>query len=576
MKRSALVLALLAITAACRPAGLYLPPAPADSFRRAEEASVRRDYVTAATEYRRFIDGKPDPAYLPRAYYQLALAQYRQHLYSEALATLDESQPQVKGIRSVQVCALRGDAELGLGKHASAVFAWEEAWLVATPAERPRIQERLISVRDQLTPDERADVDQTVSIASVREILGLSTKPSAVPAPLPVAATLPPPVEVTAADEAAAPVAAANEDSDIAPAEGSAAEAPAVIEAEVQTEPAEPEPDTKVACLLPLTGPDHTYGQRSLAGLRLAFADAPRELVVRDTGGEPAISTKLLQQLQDDPKVVAVIGPLRSSEAEVAAAFAERQQLPMLLLSQREGLAGRFVLQAAMTRSQQIDLLVGYAVGTMQLHKFGVVYPDDGYGSAFATAFKSAAANHGASIGGLQSYPAGRPNYGSLAATVRRWHQAGVDGLFIPDAAPTAIAIAADVRGVVPEMALLGTESWNDAATLSSAGAGINGAVFADAFFVDSGRPSTRQFVERFERGAGRPPSVFEAQAFDAGMVVRRALGAGATSREQIIAGLSSQGSFEGAGELRAGADGFQRTVSLLRYRDGRVEEVAN
>ncbi|HUI26200.1 MAG TPA: ABC transporter substrate-binding protein [Candidatus Kryptonia bacterium] len=577
MKRSVIALVLLAALAACRSPGLQLPIAPADSFRRAEEAFIRHDYAAAAAEYRRFIDGKPDPAYLPRAYYQLAVAQYRQQLYSASLATLDELKQRDDrvGGQSVQTFALRGDVEVALGQRTSGVLAWENAWQVAKPVERPRIEERLVSVRDQLTDDERADLDQSIMVAAVREILGLRKSPGVASVRSPVAVAQATPAKATGTDDGAA-TSEPNEPSEVAPADSAAPAPMAAPELAAESEPVEPEPATKVACLLPLTGPDHAYGLRALAGLRLAFADTPQQLVVRDTGGEPSISTKLLQQLGDDPKVVAVIGPLRSSEAEVAAPLAEREQMPLLLLSQREGLTGRFVLQAAMTRSQQADLLVAYAVDTLKLHKFGVFYPDDGYGSAFAAAFKAAAAKHAAGVGGAQAYQAGRPNYGDLARTTQRWHQAGVDGVFIPDAAAAAIAIAAAVRGTVPEMALLGTESWNDAATLSSAGATINGAIFTDAFFVDSARPSTRQFVERFERGAGRPPSVFEAQAFDAGMVVRRALGTGATSRDEVIARLSGLGTFEGAGELRAAADGFQRALSLLRYRDGRVEEITD
>ena len=162
------------------------------------------------------------------------------------------------------------------------------------------------------------------------------------------------------------------------------------------------EPTTKVACLLPLTGPDHAYGQRALAGLRLAFADAPEQLVVRDTGGDPSIAKELMTSLDREPSVVAVIGPLRSSEAEVSAPLAEREQLPLLLLSQREGLTGHYVLQMAMTRSQQVRLLVGYAIDTLKLQHFGVLYPNDGYGASFNRLFTEVVNGHGGQLVGEQ------------------------------------------------------------------------------------------------------------------------------------------------------------------------------
>ena len=164
--------------------------------------------------------------------------------------------------------------------------------------------------------------------------------------------------------------------------------------------------NAKVACLLPLTGPDQAYGKRALAGLRLAFDDVPEQLIVRDTGGDPATAADWLARLQDNPEVLAVVGPLRSAEAEVAAPMAEQQHLPLLLLSQREGLGGRYVLQVAMTRTQQIRLLVRYAASELKLRRFGIVYPNDGYGSTFAETFRKEAANQGASCRGHASVSA--------------------------------------------------------------------------------------------------------------------------------------------------------------------------
>jgi ABC-type branched-subunit amino acid transport system substrate-binding protein len=352
-----------------------------------------------------------------------------------------------------------------------------------------------------------------------------------------------------------------------APAKGGAAPAPAAVADGAAAH-------VKVACVLPLTGPDQAYGKRALAGLRLAFADAPAQLVVRDTGGDPAGTADWLARLQKDPEVVAVVGPLRSTEAEIAAPIAERERLPLLLLSQREGLAGHYVLQVAMTRAQQVRLLVHHVVGALKLRRIGIVYPNDGYGSTFAEAFKREAANEGASIVGTHPYPPGSSNFSSVVVDVRGWQEAGLDALFIPDAAPTATAIAADVRTEMPSVVLLGGESWNDSRSLAVAGSAIDGAIFADAFFVDSARPSTRQFVQQFEQQMGQVPSVFEAQAFDAGMALRRVIAGGATSREQIITDLRALGTFEGAGELRAAPSGFERSVLLLRYHNGQVEEV--
>jgi len=594
-----LSIALLVLMAACGPPpAAHLPPAPSQLFLEAEAAFARGDYQPAAQAYSRFLNESPPDAYVARAYFQLAMARYHLHQYDAVLTTLDDLKHHDPKPR-VQTLALRGDAELALGHRVPALLDWEEAWLEATPAEKPRLRERIEPLAPQLTEDERLQANESVTVPAVREMAGLSQL--APVAAMPAGEVPPAPAAEAAAPDASPPLTADQtvaviEPSEPAPteeenktekaaaqpapepeAEVVAAVAP-TAQAEVEEQEAAPagvaEPTAKVACLLPLTGPDHAYGQRALAGLRLAFADTPERLIVRDTGGDPAIAKEVMASLDRDPNVVAIIGPLRSSEAEVSAPLAERGQIPLLLLSQREGLTGHYVLQMAMTRSQQVRLLVGYAIDTLKLERFGVLYPHDGYGVSFKRVFTRIVAEHGGRLVGSHAYESGDPDFGKIADAVQLWRSSGVQAVFIPDGANAATAVATQVRHEIPEITLLGTESWNNSAALAQAGASVEGAVFADAFFLNSARASTRQFVERFERGAGQPPTVFEAEAFDAGMAVRRAMAQGATTRDQIITQLEGLGSLEGAGELRHSPAGFQRALSLLRYREGKVEEI--
>jgi ABC-type branched-subunit amino acid transport system substrate-binding protein len=586
MKRLCVVIALCLGAMACRRPGPDLPPPPSSTFRDAENAFARGDYVEAAAAYRRFLAGKPEAPYLPRANYQLASAEYNLHQYSAALATLDELKQQVPAHHWAQVPALRGDAELGLGRRVSALLAWEDAWLMATPAEQTQLRGRFESTSKRLTEDERSEVDRELTVPAVRKLIGLGESPEVAEAPKPALFEAPA-VEATSEMEAvkrkpAAKAQASTSGESEAESEPATSEKPVVSDktatlerpsaSEAQTPP---ETDVKVACLLPLTGPDHADGLRALAGLRLAFADAPQQLLVRDTGGQRPLSAELLSALSRNPEVMAIVGPLRSADAEAAAPLAERDRIPLLLLSQREGLTGRFVFQAAMTRTQEVELLVGYATRTLKLKRLGVVYPDDRDGLAFADAFRRAVTHRKAKISGAAAYAPGNPDISELVGMVKRWHASGLQALFIPDGATTATKIASRVRSAVPDLVLLGTESWNDPATLASTGSSINGALFTDAFFADSDRPSTRRFVERFEKGAGRTPTLFEAQAFDAGTAIRQALQKGAVSRDQMAAQLTALGTLAGAGELRASANGLERGVSLLRYHDGKVEEIS-
>ena len=150
-----------------------------------------------------------------------------------------------------------------------------------------------------------------------------------------------------------------------------------------------------------------------------------------------------------------------------------------------------------------------------------------------------------------------------------------MQAVFIPDAAPTAVKVAAAARQAAPQIQLLGTESWNEPDVLSAAGRGIDGAVFADSFFIGSGTPSTTDFVARFRALNGHDPSGFEAQAYDAGMLVREAVAQGARSRGAVLQYLRAVTGYRGAGTIASGASGLKPDLVLLQVRDGRLASIS-
>ncbi|MDG4763550.1 branched-chain amino acid ABC transporter substrate-binding protein [Solwaraspora sp. WMMD406] len=82
---------------------------------------------------------------------------------------------------------------------------------------------------------------------------------------------------------------------------------------------------SRIAVLGPLSGDSADLGGNIRAGAQLAFAayhdehpDCPVELVDFDSQGDPKQAPALAQQIVDDPRVIGVIGPGFSGEAEAA------------------------------------------------------------------------------------------------------------------------------------------------------------------------------------------------------------------------------------------------------------------
>lgn len=596
---SALCLAL--IVSACA-AKVSLPPEAPLDVRRGDQAFHYRDYEAAVTAYRRYLDQVDQGQYTARTFYKSAQAQYRLGHYGEALTTLDELSNRYPKAHWVQVEALRGDIQRAMGHPASALQAWDDAWKISTDADRPQLRQRIVDTARRLNDVELANTERSVDTKEVRQLLeqqmalrqappidepilaasdGEDRQPEAPPSESaeaafgaddsalekPIALT-PPPAEE--ADDAAAlsGVAAATAPAQVGPAP--------VVPAPVAPAPMGEERlhgSAKVGCVLPLSGPARQYGERSLRGVRLAFGRDADRLTVKDSGGDAGTAARMFDELARDSAVVAVIGPLQRDAAQAMTAPAEAAHLPLLLLSPGEEPSSQYVLQAGVSRSRQVGTLLDYAMQKVRLRRFGVLYPTDPYGKELFETFRDEVTRRGGTVVGADSYPPGARNVDADVATVKQWRDAqNVQAVFVPDSGRAAAEFARSFQMLMPDVTLLGVHGWEDLADHRGA---LSGILFADTFYGGSARPGTRAFVAAFAETYGQTPGVAEAQAYDAALLVRRALNAGAQSRDELLERMRALGPVEGAtGALQVTDHGIARNLFLLQVSEGKLQEI--
>jgi ABC-type branched-subunit amino acid transport system substrate-binding protein len=333
----------------------------------------------------------------------------------------------------------------------------------------------------------------------------------------------------------------------------------------------------RIGVLLPLSGEFASYGERSLNGIKLGVGALASQLDVRDTKGDPAVARQAFDAFIVDRNVVAVIGPLRSKEAEMVAPRAETAGVPMIVLSQQDGPTGQWVKQPAMTAARQASALVEYAMEGQGLRRFGILYPNDPYGVGLSTAFRDEVSRRGGTVVGSIVYDPHQREFNVELLSVDKWISGDdLQAVFIPDFADGAIPLATQLRAAHPTVVLLGSNGWNDPGALGPASADLEGAVFVDGFFPSSTRRGTQEFVAAY-RGAygGATPEILEAQAYDAGLLVARALQGGARSRLQVAQALQSPRTIEGAGgTIGILPQGIQRQLFLLRLSNGTISEI--
>jgi ABC-type branched-subunit amino acid transport system substrate-binding protein len=380
-------------------------------------------------------------------------------------------------------------------------------------------------------------------------------------------------------------------------------------------------PGAPIGVALPLSGPYGRYGWSVLHGIVLGLGiygdDSSRFRVhVRDTAGEPEQAARAVRELRDEGAVV-VLGPLRSSTTAAAAESAQSGGIPLLAFAQGEDLPsiGAWVFRLGVTRSDQVRVLVRYAVERRGLRRFAVLYPKDEFGTDYKNLFWEEVEKAGGEIVGVESY---EPDAVDVQRSVRKIvgleylgererdlirerdrllrkpvenarrlaskelanlpPYVDFDALFVPEVAQRVGLILPQLRFYdIRDVLLLGPSDWNHRALVEIAGQDAEGAVFSDAFFPDSDFPFVREFVSAYYAAYGEQPDALAAQGYDAASMMREVLsGRGSMSRAgarnallrvQNFPGVSGVTSFDEHG-------GTRKNLYLLTVRNGEIVQL--
>lgn len=356
-------------------------------------------------------------------------------------------------------------------------------------------------------------------------------------------------------------------------------------------------PGRALGVLLPLQGPHAPFAQLIRQGMEFALEQHNQSrpgarLVVRDSGTKPEESTRAVSDLAADPSVLAIAGPITGGAAAVAARQAQQLGIPLFALTPKEGIPeiGDFVFRHSLTPLAQIEALLSQAMERRGLTSFAVLYPESSQGKELTGIFVNAVLRRGGRIVATEGYgenltdfriplrllkgedpnknPVGEPTENTAPP---------FEALFIPDY-PERISLIAPQLGYygLQGVQLLGIQGWNSPELLRAAGKYLQGAIFADGFYVDAGAANVRRFVEAYSARYGVPPSILEAQGYDVAGLLLQLMGQPQVhDRQSLRESLSRVENFTGAARpfaISANGDTRQSLWLLTVAGDGFAE----
>jgi ABC-type branched-subunit amino acid transport system substrate-binding protein len=328
-----------------------------------------------------------------------------------------------------------------------------------------------------------------------------------------------------------------------------------------------------IGCLLPLSGPYQSFGQRALKGIELALTqfssqsgNPPINVIIKDTGADADKTIKALEALYQN-QVAAILGPIVTSE--IAAREAQLMGIPIITLTQKDNIPeiGDKVFRNFITPEMQVEALASFTVGSLGLNRFAILYPDENYGVTFMNLFWDKLLELGGKVVGVESYQPKQTDYTEpIKKLVGLYYEIPEDlkpeevtdrvaedgdgseqadsnplkgeaeiaeedeepepivdfeAIFIPDSPGKAGQIVPQLAYFdIKNVYLLGTNLWHSDSLIKIAAQYVQGAVMPDGFFAESASPRVRNFVRIFEETYQETPGFIEADVYDSAMIL--------------------------------------------------------
>jgi branched-chain amino acid transport system substrate-binding protein len=264
------------------------------------------------------------------------------------------------------------------------------------------------------------------------------------------------------------------------------------------------------------------------------------ELVVADTGGNPAGTKTKTQELIERDHVDMIFGPLAAFELLAISEYAAANKTPILSLAAAEDMTQRkpnpYFVRASATAAQGMHPLADYAAKELKLKRVISISEDFAYGHEQMGGFQRVFEDAGGRVVKKLWPPIVTPDYTPYLAQI-----AEVDALVQGFAGSNPLKFMKQYRDQGLKLPVLGGGTAADDALLKSFGDEAVGMITTSAYTADLDTPSNKRLVEGMVRDYGNIPGIYAAGLYLNGMVAEAALektGGKTDDKEALIRAL--------------------------------------
>ena len=275
-------------------------------------------------------------------------------------------------------------------------------------------------------------------------------------------------------------------------------------------------------------------GKQMEEGLRLFLKERNNmvagrkvELVVADTGGQPAITKTKAQELVEKDKVDVIIGPLAAFEALAIDDTIRKAQVPVISPSAAaEDLTQRkpnpWFVRAVGTSAQPSHAMGEYAAKELKYKRVAIVADDFAFGHEIAAGFQRTFEENGGKVVQKLWAPLNVADYGSYIGQIRP----DVDAVYAAFAGGNGIKFVKQYNeyGLKGKIPLLGAMTTVDEGILKSMGDEAVGIVSNGWYTAALDNPNNKRFVQAINKETKDDPGYYTVGAYGAALMMEQAM----------------------------------------------------
>jgi branched-chain amino acid transport system substrate-binding protein len=314
--------------------------------------------------------------------------------------------------------------------------------------------------------------------------------------------------------------------------------------------------EIKIGGNFEMTGGIANFGKQTVNGIQLAFKEINAaggvngkqlKLILADNKSEPAEATNSVTKLITQDKVVAVLGPVASSNVLATLQVAQDNKIPVLTATGTNekitvdgGKVRPFAFRGCFIDPFQGKVMANFATNTVKA-KTAVIYVDQSsdYSKGLKQSFEETFVKSGGKVLSTEAFLQKDQDF---KATLTKIKALNPEVIFIPAYYEEVGKIVKQARELGITVPLLGTDGWDDPKVVEIAGAkALDNTFFSNHYSSQDTDPAVVKFVAAYKKEYNQEPSALAALGYDSGLMIADAIKrAGSTEGAKIAEALAT------------------------------------